>query len=38
VAQEGKYDLTVTDTMTGQQKVYKNPKGRFASAGDVNAF
>jgi ELWxxDGT repeat protein len=33
-----KYDITVTDTLTGKQKVYKNPKGRFASAGDISAF
>ncbi len=32
------YTLTVTDTMTGKVKTYKNPLGRFASAGDVIAF
>jgi ELWxxDGT repeat protein len=32
------YTLTVTDTMTGAVKTYRNPSGRFASAGDVTAF
>jgi len=32
------YTLTVTDTMTGKVKVYANPPGRFASAGDSSAF
>ncbi|HKI02915.1 MAG TPA: ELWxxDGT repeat protein [Thermoanaerobaculia bacterium] len=32
------YELTVTDTMTGRTKTYKNPRGRFASAGDTTAF
>jgi ELWxxDGT repeat protein len=32
------YTLTVTDTQTGKLKVYKNPQGRFASAGDTGAF
>src|SRR6185295_14166193 len=32
------YTLTVTDTMTGKVKTYKNPKGRFASVGDTGAF
>lgn len=32
------YTLTVTDTVTGKVKTYKNPKGRFASVGDTEAF
>ncbi len=32
------YRLTVTDTVTGAVKTYLNPKGRFASVGDVDAF
>jgi hypothetical protein len=32
------YTLTVTDTMTGKVKTYKNPLGRFASAADTAAF
>jgi hypothetical protein len=32
------YEITVTDTLTGKTKTYKNPKGRFASAGDTAAF
>ena len=32
------YTLTVTDTMTGVQRQYHNPSGRFASAGDTSAF
>jgi hypothetical protein len=32
------YRLTVTDTLTGRQKVYTNPSGRFASVGDTAAF
>jgi ELWxxDGT repeat protein len=32
------YQLTVTNTVTGAVKTYLNPKGRFASVGDVGAF
>jgi ELWxxDGT repeat protein len=32
------YTLTVTDTVTGKVKTYKNPPGRYASAGDSSAF
>src|SRR3954469_21551084 len=32
------YTLTVTDTQTGLQAVYHNPRGRLSSASDVNAF
>ena len=32
------YTMTVTDTATGARKTYRNPKGRFASAGDTAAF
>ncbi len=32
------YRLTVTDTLTGRQKTYTNPSGRFASVGDTAAF
>jgi hypothetical protein len=32
------YTLTVTDTQTGAVRVYANPAGRFASAGDTGAF
>jgi hypothetical protein len=32
------YTLTVTDTQTGEIKVYSNPKGRFASVADTGAF
>ena len=32
------YTLTVTDTVTGRVKTYKNPPGRYASAGDSSAF
>jgi len=32
------YDLTVTDTATGVQKVYHNPPYTLASRADVNAF
>jgi hypothetical protein len=30
--------LTVTDTETGEQKVYHNPPGQMASFGDTSAF
>jgi hypothetical protein len=33
-----KYQITVTDTATGRVKTYDNPSGRFASAGDTEAF
>lgn len=32
------FTLEVTDTETGRQRVYRNPSGRFASAGDSDAF
>jgi hypothetical protein len=32
------YTLTVTDTLTGIQRQYHNPSGRFASVGDTAAF
>jgi ELWxxDGT repeat protein len=32
------YTVTVTDTMTGAVKTYKNPAGQFASVGDGAAF
>jgi hypothetical protein len=32
------YTLTVTDTQTGQQKTYHNPRGTLASRADTQAF
>ena len=32
------HTLTVTDTVTGAVRVYQNPAGKFASAGDTTAF
>jgi hypothetical protein len=32
------FDLTVTDTATGQSKVYSKPQGRIESHADVQAF
>ena len=32
------YDLTVTDTVTGEVRVYSNPLQTFASVGDTAAF
>jgi ELWxxDGT repeat protein len=32
------YTITVTDTETGATRSYQNPSGRFASAGDTEAF
>jgi ELWxxDGT repeat protein len=32
------YTITVTDTQTGVQKIYKNPSGTLASVADTNAF
>ncbi|HEX7184794.1 MAG TPA: ELWxxDGT repeat protein [Thermoanaerobaculia bacterium] len=32
------YTVTVTDTQTGRIKTYTNPRGRFASVGDTQAF
>lgn len=32
------FELTVTDTESGLQKVYTNPQGTFASVGDTSAF
>ena len=32
------YRLTVTDTDTGEVKIYENPLRHFASVGDTRAF
>ncbi len=32
------YTITVTDTVTSEQKIYTNPSGEFGSAGDTLAF
>ncbi|HEV8238830.1 MAG TPA: hypothetical protein VGS57_05645 [Thermoanaerobaculia bacterium] len=32
------HTLTITDTATGVVRVYQNPAGKFASAGDTSAF
>ena len=32
------YTITVTDTQTGSVREYRNPAGRFGSAGDTGAF
>jgi ELWxxDGT repeat protein len=32
------YTITVTDTQTGAQKIYKNPSGKLASVADTGAF
>lgn len=32
------YTLTITDTLTGIQRQYHNPSGRFASVADTSAF
>ncbi len=32
------YTITVTDTQTGVQKIYKNPSGTLASVADTEAF
>ncbi|HEX6864644.1 MAG TPA: ELWxxDGT repeat protein, partial [Thermoanaerobaculia bacterium] len=32
------YTITVTDTQTGVQKIYRNPSGRLASVADTGAF
>ncbi len=32
------YDLTITDTVTGAVKTYRNEQGTFASVGDTSAF
>jgi photosystem II stability/assembly factor-like uncharacterized protein len=32
------FDLTVTDTVTGDRVTYHNPAGQFASVGDIGAF
>jgi predicted outer membrane repeat protein len=32
------YTLKITDTVTGRVRIYQNPSGRLASAGDTNAF
>ncbi|HEY0782239.1 MAG TPA: hypothetical protein VGE98_07290, partial [Thermoanaerobaculia bacterium] len=33
-----RYTVTVTDTATGRQRVYTNPRGTLASVADVTAF
>lgn len=33
-----RFDLTVTDTLTGRQRVYRNPAGTLASRADTDAF
>ncbi len=32
------FELTVRDLATGAERVYRNPAGRYASVGDVDAF
>ena len=32
------YDITVTDTQTGQVRTYTNPSGSFGGVGDTDAF
>jgi hypothetical protein len=32
------YEITVTDTMTGNTRTYSNPQGNFASVGDTQAL
>jgi lysophospholipase L1-like esterase len=32
------YTITVTDSVTGRQRVYRNPQGKLASVGDIRAF
>ena len=32
------FELTVTDTRTGVQRIYTNTSGKFASFGDIEAF
>ena len=32
------YEMTVTDTLTGNVKTYSNPSGQFASVGDTDGF
>ncbi len=32
------FELRVTDTVTGRQRVYANPQGMLASFGDIEAF
>jgi len=32
------FDLTVTDTVTGQERTYHNPAGTMASRADTEAF
>ena len=32
------FELTVTDTATGERRTYSNPDGHFASIGDTEAF
>jgi hypothetical protein len=33
-----RFELTVTDTETGVERVYRNASGVFASRGDTEAF
>ncbi len=32
------YDITVTDTVTGEVRTYHNPSGEICGAADTNAF
>ncbi len=32
------YTITVTDSTTGRQRIYKNPQGTLGSVGDIKAF
>lgn len=32
------YTITVTDSLTGRQRIYKNEQGTLASVGDIQAF
>jgi len=32
------YEITVTDTSTGEVRTYSNPAGEFGSVGDTEAF
>lgn len=32
------YTITVTDSLTGRQRIYENPQGKLASVGDILAF
>lgn len=32
------YTITVTDSLTGRERIYRNPQGTLASVGDIGAF